>query len=575
MLKLDASTLMRTHKWRLVIAVLLLLVDRATAFVLPTATKYIIDGVLVEQNNRFITYLLVIASAAAVIQISTSLSLLQLIGLGAARAVTELRAQLQHHLCRLPLRYFDSNKVGSLATRVMTDTENVKNLLGMNVVEIAGGIVTALIALILVARISLLLTLTVLLWAPLMFVVSRYGFHVMRRLFQKRAQVSAEISGRLVESYSGIRTIKGFNAESIVSARFADNARQLLFDTKRIILMHATISSGSRLLRASMNIVILGISGRLLADRAITIGDFFAFSAYVTLLMEPLTRPAGTGTQLAEGAASLDRIAASLGERAEDEDAQRTVVIARLQGHVVFRDVAFEYVSGEPVLEEISFEATPGSVTAVVGPSGAGKSTLVSLVAAFIRPIAGRVEVDGVDLATVTLSSYRSQLGVVLQDNFLFDGTIAENILLGRATASYEEMIVAATAAKVDEFALRLPSGYDTLVGERGVRLSGGQRQRIAIARAIVAVPRILILDEATSSLDAESEWFVQEALRKLMMQRTTTFVIAHRLNTVCDANQILVLDHGRIIDRGTHEELDRRCLRYRQIFNNRLRASV
>jgi ABC-type multidrug transport system fused ATPase/permease subunit len=431
----------------------------------------------------------------------------------------------------------------------------VRNLVGTGLVEFIGGVFTAIIAFGLLLKINPLLTLMAVGFLLVFGVILRKAFKQIRPVFRERGKINAEVSGRLTESLGGVRVVKGFHAEDREAATFQTGAMRLFDNVRKTLFATSIISLTSTLLMGIVSVTVMVIGGRLLVRGAMTIGDFFAFTLYLGFMVAPVFQLVSIGTQITEAFAGLDRMHEVLEELPEDVDPQRTVALGTLRGLVQFKDVNFEYETGKPVLKGISLDAIPGTVTALVGSSGSGKSTLIGLVAAFAKPLGGTVLVDGVDLSTVRLDSYRSQLGVVLQDNFLFDGTIKENILFGKPTASNEDVARAAAIARVDEFASKLELGLDTVVGERGVKLSGGQRQRVAIARAILADPRILILDEATSSLDSESEALIQEGLAALMLGRTA-FVIAHRLSTIRSADQILVLEAGQIVERGTHEEL-------------------
>jgi len=437
----------------------------------------------------------------------------------------------------------------------MSDVEGVRNLVGTGLVDFIGGVFTAVIAFALLLKINAVLTLAALAFILIFGAILQWAFKSIRPIFRERGKINAEVTGRLTESLGGVRIVKGFHAEEREAEVFVGGALRLFENIRKTLFATSIIGLISTLLMGVVSITVMIVGGRLILQGSMSIGDFFAFTLYLGFLVAPVFQMVAIGTQITEAFAGLDRMHEVMGEQPEDIDPDRTVFLDQIQGRIRFDDVTFEYESGKPVLRSISLEAVPGTVTALVGSSGSGKSTLIGLVAAFAKPTRGRVYMDGIDLSTLRLHSYRSQLGVVLQDNFLFDGTIKENILFGRPTASDEAVLRAATIARVDEFAFKLEKGLDTIVGERGVKLSGGQRQRVAIARAILADPRILILDEATSSLDTESEALIQEGLAALMTGRTT-FVIAHRLSTIRSADQILVLEHGEILERGTHSEL-------------------
>ncbi|HLH30256.1 MAG TPA: ABC transporter ATP-binding protein, partial [Terriglobia bacterium] len=481
--------------------------------------------------------------------------LTQILSSSAQRLIADMRIGVQKHIGRLPVRYYDANKTGALVSRIMSDVEGVRNLVGTGLVEFIGGIFAAVIAFVLLLRISPTLTFVALIFMAVFSGLLRKTFKFIRPIFRERGKINAEVTGRLTESLGGVRVVKGFHAEDREAAAFEAGAMRLFDNVQRTLFAGSMISLISTVLMGAVSVTVMVLGGKMILRHQMTIGDFFSFTLFMGFMVAPVFQMVNIGTQITEAFAGLDRMHEVMAEEPEDADTQRTVSIGRVTGHIRFENVSFEYDPGKPVLQDVSFDSVPGTVTALVGSSGSGKSTLIGLVAAFAKPVSGHAFVDGVDLSTVRLDAYRSQLGVVLQDNFLFDGTIKENILFGRPTASDEEVLRAATVARVDEFAFKLENGLDTVVGERGVKLSGGQRQRVAIARAILADPRILILDEATSSLDTESEALIQEGLAALMAGRTT-FVIAHRLSTIRNADQILVLEHGQIVERGTHQEL-------------------
>jgi subfamily B ATP-binding cassette protein MsbA len=481
--------------------------------------------------------------------------LIQLLSTSAQRLIADMRIRVQSHVGRLPVRYYDANKTGALVSRIMSDVEGVRNLVGPGLVELIGGLFTAVIAFVLLIRPNAPLTLIAIGFLGVFLLILRKAFKKIRPIFRERGKINADVTGRLTETLGGVRIVKGFHAESREAGVFAQGATRLFENVRQSLFATSTIGLISTLLMGIVSGTVMIVGGRLLIQDAMTIGEFFQFTLLLGFMVAPVFQIASIGTQITEAFAGLDRMHEVLSERPEDEDPERTAEFGRIQGHVRFEDVTFEYEANKPVLRGITLDALPGTVTALVGSSGSGKSTLIGLVAAFAKPKSGRVFVDGEDLATHRLDSYRSQLGVVLQDNFLFDGSIKDNILFGRPDASEEDLLEAARIARVDEFAAQFDLGLDTIVGERGVKLSGGQRQRVAIARAILANPRILILDEATSSLDSESEAMIQEGLAALMRGRTT-FAIAHRLSTIRGANQILVLEAGVIVERGTHAEL-------------------
>jgi ABC-type multidrug transport system fused ATPase/permease subunit len=533
----------------------LVFINRAASLVLPGSTKYLIDDVIQRRQQDLLVPLATVVGVAVIVQAITSFALTQLLSTSAQRLIADMRIRVQQHIGRLPIRYYDANKTGGLVSRIMSDVEGIRNLVGTGLVEFIGGICTAVIAFVLLIKLNATLTFVALGFVAVFGVVLQRAFGWIRPIFRERGKINAEVTGRLTESLGGVRIVKGFHAEQREASVFEAGALRLFENVHKTLIATSVIGLASTFLMGIVSITVMVVGGRMILDGAMTIGDFFAFTLYLGFMVSPVFQMVSIGTQITEAFAGLDRMHEVMEEKPEDMDPERVVRLEQIRGHIQFDDVSFEYEAGKPVLRNVSLEAVPGMVTALVGSSGSGKSTLIGLVAAFAKPGTGHVYVDGVDLSTVTLESYRSRLGVVLQDNFLFDGTIKENILFGRPAASDEEVLRAATIARVDEFAFKLERGLDTVVGERGVKLSGGQRQRVAIARAILADPRILILDEATSSLDTESEALIQEGLAALMIGRTT-FVIAHRLSTIRNADQILVLEHGEIIERGGHSEL-------------------
>jgi len=533
----------------------LVFLNRAAGLVLPGSTKFLIDDVVQKRREELLVPLATAVGLAVLVQAVTSFVLTQLLSTSAQRLIADMRIRVQEHIGRLPVRYYDANKTGALVSRIMSDVEGVRNLVGTGLVEFIGGIFTAIIAFALLLKINATLTFLALGFLGIFGVILQKAFKSIRPIFRERGKINADVTGRLTESLGGVRIVKGFHAEARESAVFEAGALRLFENIRKTLFATSVIGMTSTLLMGIVSITVMIIGGRMLVSGTMTIGDFFAFTLYLGFMVAPVFQMVSIGTQITEAFAGLDRMHEVLEEQPEDIDPERVAHLDRVRGHIEFEDVSFDYEAGKRVLQNVRLDAVPGTVTALVGSSGSGKSTLIGLVAAFAKPVAGRVVVDGIDLSTVRLDSYRSQLGIVLQDNFLFDGTIKENILFGRPSASDEEVLRAAMVARVDEFAIKLEKGLDTIVGERGVRLSGGQRQRVAIARAILADPRILILDEATSSLDTESEAMIQEGLAALMAGRTT-FVIAHRLSTIRNADQILVLENGEIVERGTHSEL-------------------
>jgi subfamily B ATP-binding cassette protein MsbA len=551
----DAWDLMRAHKVRLTFGLLLMLVNRVCGLVLPGTTKYLLDEVIGKHNRAMLMQLVFAAGAATLIQAVTSFSLSQILGKAAQRSITDMRRTVQQHVSRLPVGYFDRTKAGALLSRVMNDAEGLRNLVGTGLVEVTGGLVTSALALGILFYLNVKLTLIALGVLSLFAIVLQRAFRVLRPLFRNRSRINADLSGRLTESFSGVRVVKAYGAEGREALIFAKGAHRLFRNVAQTITSFSLIGAASTLLLGIIGIAMMGIGANEVLAGRMTVGSFFSFTLYLGLLVGPVMQVVNIGSQLTEAFAGLERIREIRNEVTEDAGEASRAPLGWVDGRVEFRDVHFEYQENTPVLHGVSFVAEPGTSVALVGSSGSGKSTLIGLVAAFHRPTAGQILVDGKDLSTLRLRDYRAQLGVVFQDNFLFDGTVLENIAYAQPDATEEEVLHAARVARCEDFVQKLPDGYETIVGERGVKLSGGERQRVAIARAILADPRILILDEATSSLDSESEAFIQEGLSALMRGRTT-FVIAHRLSTIRRADMILVLEQGEIVERGRHEEL-------------------
>jgi subfamily B ATP-binding cassette protein MsbA len=551
----DVWALMKPRRGLLALGFALMAINRLSGLVLPASTKYLIDNVIGQKQIRLLTPLVLGVLTATVIQGLTSFTLTQLLSKSAQKMIAEMRRQVQAHIGRLPVAFYDANKTGALVSRIMSDVEGVRNLIGTGLVEFVGGLMTAVIALVILIRTSV--TMTGVAFAILL--VFGYGinkaFSTIRPIFRARPKINAEVTGRLTESLSGVRVVKGYHAEAREEGVFATGVQRLLDNVLKTLTATSLMSLSAAGLMGIVSAIIMVLGAHKILAGTMTLGTFFMFNIFLGLLVAPVFQIVAIGTQITEAITGLERTREILNEKLEDEEPGRTQTLERVNGLVEMENVGFAYDTRKEVLHEVSFRSQPGTVTALVGPSGAGKSTIIGLIAAFYVPSGGTVRVDGVDLSTVKLNSYRTQLGVVLQETFLFDGTIRENVAFARPNASEKEILAACQIARVDEFAESFENKYDTVVGERGVKLSGGQKQRVSIARAILADPRILILDEATSSLDSESEALIQEGLRYLMRGRTT-FVIAHRLSTIRRADQILVVEAGRIIERGTHETL-------------------
>jgi subfamily B ATP-binding cassette protein MsbA len=551
----ELKQMIRPRRNILIAGFFLMIVNRLSGLVLPISTKYFIDDVLNKRQAELLPYLVSGILGATLLQGVTSFALTQLLSKAGQSLIAELRRKVQQHIGLLPVSYYDANKSGVLVSRIMSDVEGVRNLIGTGLVDFVGGLMTAAISLFVLLRISWPMTAVSALAAGVATIFLSKAFSNIRPVFRERGKINAEVTGRLTESLGGVRVVKGYHAEQREADVFAVGVERLLNNVFKSLTMMSLMSLSSTVLMGIVSAVVMYVGARQHLAGVLTAGDVVMFMSFLAMLVAPVFQAVGIGTQLTEAFAGLDRTREVLAERREDSDPHRLVAIGPINGTVEFKDVDFSYDPGKPVLHDISFRADPGTVTALVGPSGSGKSTIISLIAAFHAPSSGTVTVDDIDLSTVLLDSFRTQLGVVLQDTFLFDGTIEENIAFAKPGATREQILEACRIARVDEFAERFEQKYNTIVGERGVKLSGGQRQRVSIARAILADPRILILDEATSSLDSESEALIQEGLKYLMKGRTT-FVIAHRLSTIRRADQILVVEEGRIVERGTHETL-------------------
>jgi ABC-type multidrug transport system fused ATPase/permease subunit len=547
--------LIRPRRGILILGFLLMAINRVCGLILPATPKYLLDDVVQKRQVALLLPLVLALAAATIIQALTSYSLTQLLSKSSQRMVTELRIKVQAHIGRLPVAYYDANKTGALVSRIMSDVEGIRNLIGTGLVDFAGGLMTAVFALVYLLRVSAEMTAAAAFFLAIFAFSLNRAFKKIRPIYRARPRINAEVTGRLTESLGGVRVVKGYHAEDREETVFQGGVRRLLDNILQTLTATSLMSASTTILMGIVSASIMFLGARKMLAGSMTPGSFFSYNAFLLMLIAPVAQVVGIGPLMTEALTGLERTREVLDEKPEDADPHRTIYLDRVDGLVVFDHVGFSYETGKQVLFDVSFESQPGTVTAFVGPSGAGKSTMIGLIAAFYAPTAGHVLVDRVDLARVRLDSYRRQLGVVLQESFLFDGTIRENVAFARPLATEEEILAACRIARVDEFAEGFEQKYDTVVGERGVKLSGGQKQRVSIARAILADPRILILDEATSSLDSESEALIQEGLRYLMRGRTT-FVIAHRLSTIRRADQILVVEAGRIVERGTHTSL-------------------
>ena len=547
--------LIKPRLWLLAGCFFLMVLNRGSSLVLPALSRPLIDKVMTARQIWLLPRIVGVAIAATFLQGGSSYALTQLLSKSGQRLITDLRKQVQQHIGKLPVAYYDENRTGTLVARIMTDVEGVRNLVGTGVVDFIGGVLTAIFAFVWLMLISVKMTLITFSILVIFALILQRAFKTIRPIFRERAKINSEVSGRLTESLGGVRVIKGYHAEESEANVFAAGAEKLLRNVISSLTAQSLMGLAATAVLGVITALVMYLGAEAHYANHLSVGQYFSYVLFLAFMIAPMIQLVNVGTQLTEAVAGLDRTREVLHERQEDADPARARDIGPLDGDVRFDHVNFAYVEDKPVLHDVSFESKPGTVTALVGSSGSGKSTIISLVCGFHTAGSGAVLIDGHDLATVQLSSFREQLGVVLQESFLFDGTIRENVKFSRPGATEEEFLKACAIARVDEFAERFPEGYDTIVGERGVKLSGGQRQRISIARAILADPRILILDEATSSLDSESEALIQHGLSYLMKGRTT-FVIAHRLSTIRRADQILVIEQGRIIERGTHEEL-------------------
>ena len=567
----DARGLVWAHRGRLAVGFLIMLVNRVTGLVLPATSKYLVDDVIGKHRADLLPILALAAAGATIVQAITSFSLSQLLSVAAQRAITEMRKSVNDHVMRLPVRYFDTTQTGQLISRIMNDAEGIRNLIGTGIVQLVGGFVEAGLALGVLFWLNWRLTSVTLVVLAVFGGGMAFAFKKLRPIFRERGEIQAQVTGRLNQALGGVRVVKAYVAEDREQAVFSSGVYRLFDNVRRTITGISAVTAGATLIIGVIGVLMIVVGGRAILSGEMTLGDFIMYLFFTGMTVAPVVNIASIGTQISEAFAGLDRIREIRRMATEDQEDASRAPLPSLDGDVRFEQVSFEYNPGVPVLTDVTFHAPAGTTTALVGSSGSGKSTLISLIMTFNRPRAGRVLVDGRDLQSVRLREYRGHLGIVLQDNFLFDGTVAENIAYAKPDATKDEIQAVSRIAHCDEFVQGFTQQYDTVVGERGVRLSGGQRQRVAIARALLANPRILILDEATSSLDSESEALIQDGLRSLRQGRTT-FVIAHRLSTIQSADQILVLEAGEIVERGTHAELLELNGRYRQLYDKQYR---
>ncbi len=563
----EARALLWQHRRSVSIGLVLMVISRASSFVLPYSTKFVLDEVLPKQDMRLLGYVALVGLATTIVQAITGYALSQVVSVAAQQAIAKLREEVQGHLIRLPVRYFDSTKSGVLVTRVMTDPEGIRNLVGTGLIQLTGGILSAFVAMGVLLYLNWKLTLATVLPLAAFGGGMSIAFKRLRPIFRERSKITAEVTGRLTETLGGIRLIKVYTAEEREKAVFGQGVQRLFENIAKTITGTSLTGTLGLAVVGVIGVIVMYVGGGDVARGTMTLGSLVTFVIFIGMVTAPLISIASIGTQITEAFAGLDRIRELRDMATEDQEDERKRAVPSVQGHVEFRDVSFEYETDVPVLRHVTFDAPAGTTTALVGSSGSGKSTLISLVMAFAQPQQGQILVDGTPVSDLKLREYRRHLGVVMQDNFLFDGTVKENIAFTKPGATDDEIMAVAKVANAHEFISGFPQGYDTIVGERGVKLSGGQRQRVAIARAILANPRVLILDEATSSLDSESEHLIQEGLRRLRAGRTT-FVIAHRLSTITSADQILVLEKGEVVERGTHAELLALGGRYRELYN-------
>ncbi|WP_396636677.1 ABC transporter ATP-binding protein [Maribacter sp. R77961] len=574
--KVSILTAFKTIIWprrKLVfIGLLLIVISKAASFVAPVSLEYFLDTIIPNKDYGALKILVILVTLAFFIQGLTSFLLTKVLSIQAQYMISELRAQVQKKVLALPIRFFDNTKSGALVSRIMSDVEGVRNLIGTGLVQLVGGTITSVVSIILLLRVNIVMTLLTFLPLIIFAFIALKAFKIIRPVFRERGKINAEVKGRLTETLGGIRVIKGFNAEVQEAKVFENGVHRLYKNVKKSLTATAVMTSSSTfLLGLATTVIMMGYGGHLMIQGDITQGEYFKFTFLLALMVAPIIQMSNIGSQLTEALAGLDRTEELMNQVSEVDEKERTVQLSNIHGDMSFEDVSFAYEEDKDVLHNISFKVKSGDVIALVGSSGSGKSTIAGLAATFLNPDSGKIMVDGIDLAKVDLTSFRQFLGVVLQDDFLFEGTIKDNILFPRPNATEEELQAAVKAAYVDEFTDRFDDGLETLIGERGVKLSGGQRQRIAIARAVLANPKILILDEATSNLDTESEALIQKSLATLTEGRTT-FVIAHRLSTIRKANQILVIENGKIAEQGTHDELIATEGRYYNLFTYQAR---
>ncbi|MCH8330092.1 MAG: ABC transporter ATP-binding protein [Bacteroidetes bacterium] len=574
-IKVSIGSVFKTIIWprrkMLLVGLILIFISRLAGLILPGASKYLMDDVVVNKDFDKLYTIILWVGSAIVVQAITSFLLTRLLSVEAQKLIAQLRVKVQQKVLSLPINFFDNSKSGELVSRIMNDVEGVRNLVGTGLVQLVGGTLTSILSLFLLIKISPTMTAYVLIPVAIFGFVAMKAFGFIRPIFRERSKINADVTGRLTETLNGIRVIKGFNAEQQEIKTFEVGVDKLFKNIKKSLTSTAIVTSSSTLLLGLASAGIMGMGGYMMINDDLTFGDFLAFTLYLGFMIAPIVQMSNIGSQLTEGFAGLDRTEELMNMDSEHDDEQRTIELNGIKGDIRFENVSFAYVEDQGVLRNITIDAPSGSVTALVGSSGSGKSTIAGLVSSFLTPEQGKVTIDGKDIAHITLDSYRKNLGVVLQDEFLFEGTIRENIIFPRPNSKEEDIQAAVKAAYVNEFTDRFKDGLETVIGERGVKLSGGQRQRIAIARALLADPKILILDEATSNLDTESEAMIQQSLAELVKGRTT-FVIAHRLSTIRKADQILVVEQGEIKERGTHDELIELKGRYHDLYTYQAR---